>query len=48
MAVLESAQLVPSSDALLVLGPLMRDAVIRVLGGEKPEAVAESVITQLP
>jgi multiple sugar transport system substrate-binding protein len=48
MAVLESAQLIPSNDALLVLGPLMRDAVIRVLSGEKPETVAESVITQLP
>lgn len=47
-AILESAQLLPSDDALLVLGPLMRDAVIRVLGGEKPDVVAESVITQLP
>ena len=46
--VLESAQLIPSNDVLLVLGPLMRDAVIRVLSGEKPDAVAESVITQLP
>ena len=47
-AILESAQLIPSNDVLLVLGPLMRDAVIRVLGGEKPDVVAESVITQLP
>jgi multiple sugar transport system substrate-binding protein len=46
-AILESAQLIPSNDVLSVLGPLMQDAVIRVLNGEKPEVVAESVIQQL-
>jgi ABC-type glycerol-3-phosphate transport system substrate-binding protein len=47
-AILESAQLIPSNDVLSVLGTLMQDAVIRVLNGEKPEVVAESVIEQLP
>lgn len=47
-AILESAQLIPSNDVLSVLGPLMQDAVIRVLNGEKPDVVAESIIQQLP
>ena len=46
-AILESAQLIPSNDVLSVLGPFMRDAVIRVLDGEKPEVVSESIIEQL-
>lgn len=46
-AILESAQLIPSNDVLVVLGPLMQDAVIRVLNGEKPEVVSESIIEQL-
>lgn len=48
IAILESAQPIPSNDVLSVLGPLMQNAVIRVLNGEKPEVVAESVIEQLP
>jgi len=47
-AILESAQLIPSNDVISVLGPLMQDAVVRVLNGEKPEVVAESIIQQLP
>jgi ABC-type glycerol-3-phosphate transport system substrate-binding protein len=47
-AILESAQLIPSNDVLLVLGPLMQDAVARVLNGEKPDIVAESIVQQLP
>lgn len=46
-AILESAQLIPSNDILSVLGPVMQDAVVRVLNGEKPEVVAESVVEQL-
>ena len=48
IAILESAQPIPSNDVLSVLGPLMQNAVIRVLNGEKPEVVAENVIEQLP
>jgi ABC-type glycerol-3-phosphate transport system substrate-binding protein len=47
-AILESAQLIPPNDVLSVLGSLMKDAIIRVLNGEKPEVVAESIIEQLP
>ena len=47
-AILESTQLIPSNDVLLVLGPIMQDAVNRVLAGEKPEVVAESVSNQFP
>jgi len=47
-AILESAQLIPSNDVLSVLGPLMQDAVARVLIGEKPEVVSESIVLQLP
>ncbi len=46
-AILESAQPIPSTDVLSPLGPIMHDAVIRVLNGEKPEVVAESVMEQL-
>ena len=46
-AILESAQPIPSADVLSPLGPIMHDAVIRVLNGEKPEVVAESVMEQL-
>ncbi len=47
-AILESAQLIPSNEVISVLGPLMQDALVRVLNGEKPEVVAESIIEQLP
>ena len=46
-AILESAHPVPSNDVLAVLGPLMQEALTRVLNGEEPEAVAESVIQKL-
>jgi ABC-type glycerol-3-phosphate transport system substrate-binding protein len=46
-AILESAQLIPSNDVLSVLGPLMQNAISRVLNGEKPEVVAENVMEQL-
>lgn len=46
-AVIEASQPVPSLDTLQALGPLMQEAVVRVLDGEQPEAVARSVIEEL-
>ena len=46
-AILESAHPMPSSDVLAVLGPLMQEALTRVLNGEKPEDVSLSVIEKL-
>jgi len=46
-AIVESMQPIPSNEVLSVLGPLMQDALIRVLNGEKPEVVAENVIELL-
>ncbi len=46
-AAIDASQPVPSQDTLLVLGPLMQNAVVRVLDGEQPEAVARSVIEEL-
>jgi ABC-type glycerol-3-phosphate transport system substrate-binding protein len=46
-AVVDSIQLLPSQDVLLALGPLMQDAVVRVLNGEQREAVVASVIEKL-
>ncbi len=46
-AILESAHPIPSDDVLAVLGPLMQEALTRVLNGEKPEDVAESVVQKL-
>jgi len=46
-AILESAHPIPSRDVLTVLGPLMQEALTRVLNGEPPEAVAGSVVEKL-
>jgi len=46
-AILESAQAIPSNDVLAVLGPLMQEALTRVLNGEQAEVVARSVIEKL-
>jgi ABC-type glycerol-3-phosphate transport system substrate-binding protein len=46
-AILESAHPVPASDVLAVLGPLMQEALTRVLNGESPEDVAASVVQTL-
>jgi len=46
-AILESAHPIPSSAVLAVLGPLMQEAITRVLNGEQPKDVAESVIQKL-
>jgi ABC-type glycerol-3-phosphate transport system substrate-binding protein len=47
IAILESAHPIPSKDVLAVLGPLMQEALTRVLNGEQPEAVAESIVQKL-
>jgi len=47
MAILESAQPIPSNDVLGVLGPIMQEALTRVLNGEPPEVVAASVLEPL-
>ena len=46
-AILESAHPIPSSDVLAVLGPLMQEALTRVLNGEQPKDVATSVVQKL-
>jgi ABC-type glycerol-3-phosphate transport system substrate-binding protein len=46
-AIIDSAHPVPASDVLAVLGPLMQEALTRVLNGEQPEEVAESVVQKL-
>jgi multiple sugar transport system substrate-binding protein len=46
-ALLESAHPIPSNDVLAVVGPLMQEALTRVLNGESPEDVAASVVQKL-
>ena len=46
-AILESAHPIPSNDVLTILGPLMQEALTRVLKGERPEDVAASVVEKL-
>lgn len=46
-AILESAHPIPSSTVIAVLGPLMQEAIIRVLNGEQPGNVAASVVQKL-
>ena len=46
-AILESAHPIPSRDAMAVLGPLMQEALTRVLNGEKPEEVAGIIVEKL-
>jgi ABC-type glycerol-3-phosphate transport system substrate-binding protein len=46
-AILESAHPIPSNDVMAILGPLMQEALTRVLNGESPETVAISVIEKL-
>ncbi|HSK88268.1 MAG TPA: extracellular solute-binding protein [Anaerolineales bacterium] len=46
-AVIESAHPIPSNEVLTVLGPLMQEALTRVLNGEAPEEVAASVVQKL-
>jgi len=46
-AILESAHPVPSNDVLTMLGPLVQEALTRVLNGEQPDQVAQSVTEKL-
>jgi ABC-type glycerol-3-phosphate transport system substrate-binding protein len=46
-SVIQAAQLAPSNDVILALGPLMQEAIARVLDGEQPEVVARSIIEKL-
>lgn len=46
-AILESAHLIPSSSIIALLGPLMQEAITRVLIGEAPKDVAASIIQKL-
>lgn len=46
--VIQASQPMPSADVVAALGPLLQEAVTRVLNGEQPEAVARSVIEKLP
>jgi multiple sugar transport system substrate-binding protein len=48
MDVINASLPLPSADVVAVLGPLMQEAVTRVLNGEQPDAVARSVIEKLP
>lgn len=45
--VIEAMQAGPSSDTVAALGPLMQEALTRVLNGEQPDAVARSVVEKL-
>lgn len=45
--VIQAAQLAPSSTVMQALGPLMQEAIKRVLDGEQPEAVARSIVEEL-
>jgi ABC-type glycerol-3-phosphate transport system substrate-binding protein len=45
--VIQASQTIPSADVVAVLGPLLQEAVTRVLNGEQPEAVARTVIEKL-
>jgi ABC-type glycerol-3-phosphate transport system substrate-binding protein len=46
-ALIESTKPLPSNEILTTLGPLMQDALNRVLNGEQPEDVAASVVESL-
>jgi len=46
-AILESAEPIPPNNVVVVLGPLMQEALTRVLKGEKPDVVAGSVVEKL-
>ena len=46
-SVIQAAQLAPSNDVIQALGPLMQEAILRVLDGEKPELVARSIVEKM-
>lgn len=45
--ILESAHALPANDVLMVLGPIMNQALSRILNGEQVEAVVRSVLDQV-
>jgi ABC-type glycerol-3-phosphate transport system substrate-binding protein len=45
--ILEAAQAIPSNDVLAVLGPIVNQALSRVLNGEQVEVVVRSVMEQV-
>jgi multiple sugar transport system substrate-binding protein len=45
--VIQASQPLPSADVFAILGPLMQEAAIRAINGEKPETVARSIIEKL-
>jgi len=47
LPIIQASRLTPPDDVLLVLGPIMQEALVRVLSGEQPDAVARSVIEKL-
>lgn len=46
-ALIEASHPLPSADTLQALGPLMQQALVRVLHGEQPQAVARSIVEEL-
>jgi ABC-type glycerol-3-phosphate transport system substrate-binding protein len=46
-AILDSAHVIPSNDVLSVLGPIMNQALIRVLNGDQLEGVVRSAMEQV-
>jgi multiple sugar transport system substrate-binding protein len=46
-SVAESAYVMPSDDVVSALGPILQDALMRVLNGEQPDVVAASEIEKL-
>jgi ABC-type glycerol-3-phosphate transport system substrate-binding protein len=45
--IIDAAELVPPNEVLSVLGPIMQEALTRVISGEQSEVVARSVIEKL-
>ena len=45
--ILDSAHVIPSNDVLSVLGPIMNQALIRVLNGDQLESVVRSAMEQV-
>jgi hypothetical protein len=45
--ILESAHALPSNEVLLVLGPIMEQALSRILNGDQVGAVVRSVMEQV-
>ena len=45
---IQAMQPIPSADTMQALGPLMQEALVRVLNGEASDVVARTVIEKLP